>query len=95
MHGAGSPRAQRVQIARLAKLEEKEGLAKKLAGVAENDESGGKPQPFDPEVTLIVSHDGLSASNPTVPGLCAGSDEVRFARSWKWSILGFGPSLRC
>jgi 4-hydroxybutyryl-CoA dehydratase/vinylacetyl-CoA-Delta-isomerase len=42
MHGAGSPRAQRVQIARLAKLEEKEGLAKKLAGVAENDESGRK-----------------------------------------------------
>jgi len=35
MHGAGSPQAQRVQIARLANFEEKKQLAKKLAGVDE------------------------------------------------------------
>ena len=33
MHGAGSPQAQRVQIARQMKLDEKKGLAKKLAGI--------------------------------------------------------------
>ncbi len=35
MHGAGSPQAQRVQIARLADFEAKKKLAKKLAGVDE------------------------------------------------------------
>jgi 4-hydroxybutyryl-CoA dehydratase/vinylacetyl-CoA-Delta-isomerase len=39
MHGAGSPQAQRVQIARLADFEGKKALAKKLAGVDENDEA--------------------------------------------------------
>jgi 4-hydroxybutyryl-CoA dehydratase / vinylacetyl-CoA-Delta-isomerase len=38
MHGAGSPQAQRIQIARLSNLEEKKDLAKKLAGVDESDE---------------------------------------------------------
>jgi 4-hydroxybutyryl-CoA dehydratase / vinylacetyl-CoA-Delta-isomerase len=37
MHGAGSPQAQRVQIARLADFEAKKRLAKKLAGVAGDD----------------------------------------------------------
>lgn len=33
MHGAGSPQAQRVQIARLMEIEKKKALAKKLAGI--------------------------------------------------------------
>jgi 4-hydroxybutyryl-CoA dehydratase / vinylacetyl-CoA-Delta-isomerase len=36
MHGAGSPQAQRIQIARLMQIEEKKKLAKKLAGVEED-----------------------------------------------------------
>lgn len=36
MHGAGSPQAQRIMLARLADLEEKVRLAKKLAGIKEN-----------------------------------------------------------
>ena len=35
MHGAGSPQAQRIQIARQMNLEEKKALAKKLAGIPE------------------------------------------------------------
>ncbi len=35
MHGAGSPQAQRILIARLAEMEEKKARAKKLAGVEE------------------------------------------------------------
>ncbi len=34
MHGAGSPQAQRIQIARQMKLEEKKELARSLAGIA-------------------------------------------------------------
>jgi 4-hydroxybutyryl-CoA dehydratase/vinylacetyl-CoA-Delta-isomerase len=34
LHGAGSPQAQRVQIARGMKLEEKKARAQKLAGIA-------------------------------------------------------------
>ncbi len=34
MHGAGSPQAQRIQIARQMNLEEKKGLAKALAGIS-------------------------------------------------------------
>ncbi|HEY6556464.1 MAG TPA: 4-hydroxyphenylacetate 3-hydroxylase N-terminal domain-containing protein [Polyangiaceae bacterium] len=37
-HGAGSPQAQRVQIARLMQLEEKKQLAKNLAGIGSDDE---------------------------------------------------------
>ncbi|MBT8061799.1 MAG: 4-hydroxybutyryl-CoA dehydratase, partial [Gammaproteobacteria bacterium] len=33
MHGAGSPQAQRIQIARQAQLEFKKALAKNLAGI--------------------------------------------------------------
>jgi 4-hydroxybutyryl-CoA dehydratase/vinylacetyl-CoA-Delta-isomerase len=35
MHGAGSPQAQRIQIARGAKFEDKKALARKLAGIRE------------------------------------------------------------
>lgn len=41
MHGAGSPQAQRVQIARLMKLDEKKALAKRLAGI---DEAGDEKE---------------------------------------------------
>ena len=37
MHGAGSPQAQRIQIARQMELEKKKSLAKKLAGIAGGD----------------------------------------------------------
>ena len=37
MHGAGSPQAQRIQIARQMKLEEKKDLAKALAGIRPGD----------------------------------------------------------
>jgi 4-hydroxybutyryl-CoA dehydratase/vinylacetyl-CoA-Delta-isomerase len=36
IHGAGSPQAQRVQIARLMQLEHKKSLAKKLAGITDD-----------------------------------------------------------
>jgi 4-hydroxybutyryl-CoA dehydratase/vinylacetyl-CoA-Delta-isomerase len=40
LHGAGSPQAQRVQIARLMQLDEKKAMAAELAGVeSEGDES--------------------------------------------------------
>ncbi len=42
MHGAGSPQAQRIQIARQMKLEFKKGLARKLAGVDQEDGAGGE-----------------------------------------------------
>jgi len=35
LHGAGSPQAQRIQIARQMNIEEKKNLAKKLAGIEE------------------------------------------------------------
>ncbi len=37
MHGAGSPQAQRVQIQRLMNIDHKKALAKKLAGIKEDD----------------------------------------------------------
>jgi 4-hydroxybutyryl-CoA dehydratase / vinylacetyl-CoA-Delta-isomerase len=37
MHGAGSPQAQRIIIAKLASLEEKKSLARHLAGIPEDD----------------------------------------------------------
>jgi 4-hydroxybutyryl-CoA dehydratase/vinylacetyl-CoA-Delta-isomerase len=37
LHGAGSPQAQRVQIARLMQLDEKKGLAAELAGIEPGD----------------------------------------------------------
>lgn len=38
MHGAGSPQAQRVQIARLSQLEFKKALARELAGIASEED---------------------------------------------------------
>ena len=35
LHGAGSPQAQRIQIARIMKLDEKKARARRLAGVTE------------------------------------------------------------
>jgi 4-hydroxybutyryl-CoA dehydratase/vinylacetyl-CoA-Delta-isomerase len=40
MHGAGSPQAQRIQIQRQMKLDEKKTMAKKLAGIDEPDGPG-------------------------------------------------------
>ena len=40
MHGAGSPQAQRIQIARQMKLDEKKTMAKKLAGIDDPDGPG-------------------------------------------------------
>lgn len=40
MHGAGSPQAQRIQIARGLKLDDKKKMAKKLAGIAKPDGPG-------------------------------------------------------
>ncbi|MGD8488200.1 MAG: 4-hydroxyphenylacetate 3-hydroxylase N-terminal domain-containing protein [Anaerolineae bacterium] len=37
LHGAGSPQAQRIMLARLANLEEKSELAQRLAGIAPNE----------------------------------------------------------
>jgi 4-hydroxybutyryl-CoA dehydratase/vinylacetyl-CoA-Delta-isomerase len=37
MHGAGSPQAQRIMLARLADLEGKTRLARKLAGIRTNN----------------------------------------------------------
>ena len=36
MHGAGSPQAQRIQIARQMNIEEKKDLARHLAGIHED-----------------------------------------------------------
>ena len=45
MHGAGSPQAQRIQIQRLADMEGKKALAKKLAGIEESrGEDDGEPE---------------------------------------------------
>jgi 4-hydroxybutyryl-CoA dehydratase/vinylacetyl-CoA-Delta-isomerase len=46
MHGAGSPQAQRVQIQRLMNIDAKKALAKKLAGVKEDEAptAPGKPK---------------------------------------------------
>ncbi len=44
MHGAGSPQAQRVQIARMMNLEEKKKLAKHLAGIEDEGENPDAPR---------------------------------------------------
>ena len=43
MHGAGSPQAQRIQIARQMQLEFKKKLARKLAKVPEGENSANSP----------------------------------------------------
>ncbi|HPB83122.1 MAG TPA: 4-hydroxyphenylacetate 3-hydroxylase family protein [Spirochaetota bacterium] len=40
MHGAGSPQAQRIMIARLADIRKKQETAKRLAGIVEDNDSG-------------------------------------------------------
>jgi 4-hydroxybutyryl-CoA dehydratase/vinylacetyl-CoA-Delta-isomerase len=42
LHGAGSPQAQRIQIARQVDLEEKKAMAKRLAGVEEPTAEGAE-----------------------------------------------------
>ena len=43
MHGAGSPQAQRIQIARQMQLEYKKKLARKLAKIAEGEDTISNP----------------------------------------------------
>ena len=52
MHGAGSPQAQRVQIARQSQLEYKKKLALRLAG-AENEDTGGDLEEYMARVFRI------------------------------------------
>jgi 4-hydroxybutyryl-CoA dehydratase/vinylacetyl-CoA-Delta-isomerase len=47
MHGAGSPQAQRIQIARAMGLEEKKRLARELAGIDEPAIDANKRNPQD------------------------------------------------
>lgn len=47
MHGAGSPQAQRIQIARQSQLELKKRFAKKLANVKEGEAAGNIQEPSD------------------------------------------------
>ena len=39
MHGAGSPQAQRIMIARLENIKEKQNKAKRLCGINEDDDT--------------------------------------------------------
>ena len=57
MHGAGSPQAQRVQIARQSQLEFKKGLARRLAGIDDeaDDESPGSMTDYMARVFLPES----------------------------------------
>jgi 4-hydroxybutyryl-CoA dehydratase/vinylacetyl-CoA-Delta-isomerase len=47
MHGAGSPQAQRIQIARQSQLEEKKKIAKRLANIKEGEASKKIEEPSD------------------------------------------------
>lgn len=47
MHGAGSPQAQRIQIARQMEIEYKKKLAKRLAGVEDEDAVAEKDGYFE------------------------------------------------
>ena len=55
MHGAGSPQAQRIQIARLMQLGYKRQLAKNLAGVKNDDEDMDEPSEYFKRVFKIPS----------------------------------------
>jgi 4-hydroxybutyryl-CoA dehydratase/vinylacetyl-CoA-Delta-isomerase len=57
MHGAGSPQAQRVQIARQSQLEYKKNLAKKLAGVAPDETTPAAPREYMARVFQVESGD--------------------------------------
>jgi 4-hydroxybutyryl-CoA dehydratase/vinylacetyl-CoA-Delta-isomerase len=47
MHGAGSPQAQRIQIARQMQLETKKKLAKRLAQIKEGEAEEMVPEPTE------------------------------------------------
>jgi 4-hydroxybutyryl-CoA dehydratase/vinylacetyl-CoA-Delta-isomerase len=53
MHGAGSPQAQRIQIARQMQLGYKRQLAKNLAGVKGDDEEMQEPSDYFKRVFKI------------------------------------------
>ena len=55
MHGAGSPQAQRIQIARQMQLGYKRQLAKNLAGVKDDDEEISEPSDYFKRVFKINS----------------------------------------
>jgi len=54
MHGAGSPQAQRIQIARQMQLGYKKNLAKKLAGVKDDYEEPVENSDYFKRVFKIV-----------------------------------------
>jgi 4-hydroxybutyryl-CoA dehydratase/vinylacetyl-CoA-Delta-isomerase len=47
MHGAGSPQAQRIQIARQSQIEQKKKFAKRLANVKEGEATENLQEPSD------------------------------------------------
>ena len=57
MHGAGSPQAQRIQIARQMQLSYKRQLAKNLAGVKDDDEEMAEPSDYFKRVFKLNSND--------------------------------------
>jgi len=57
MHGAGSPQAQRIQIARQMQLGYKRQLAKNLAGVKNDDEDMDEPSEYFKRVFKLPSAD--------------------------------------
>ncbi len=57
MHGAGSPQAQRIQIARQMQLGYKRQLAKNLAGIKNDDEPMNEPSDYFKRVFKIDSKD--------------------------------------
>jgi 4-hydroxybutyryl-CoA dehydratase/vinylacetyl-CoA-Delta-isomerase len=57
MHGAGSPQAQRIQIARQMQLGYKRQLAKNLAGVKDDDEEINEPSDYFKRVFKLDSED--------------------------------------
>jgi 4-hydroxybutyryl-CoA dehydratase/vinylacetyl-CoA-Delta-isomerase len=57
MHGAGSPQAQRIQIARQMQLGYKRQLAKHLAGVKDDDEEINEPSDYFKRVFKLDSEE--------------------------------------
>jgi 4-hydroxybutyryl-CoA dehydratase/vinylacetyl-CoA-Delta-isomerase len=57
MHGAGSPQAQRIQIARQMQLGYKRQLAKNLAGVKDDNEEINEPSEYFKRVFRLNSED--------------------------------------
>jgi len=65
LHGAGSPQAQRIQIARQMQLGYKKKLAKRLAGVKEDEEPEELPseqQEYFDRIFNLKKHEGRKAS---------------------------------